>query len=218
MIEREWLAVPVSFALTWAVVRLRLRFADRGLDEPNHRSLHEKPTPYGGGLGIVLALLAVGAWLGVPTLLLAAVLGLALLSFADDLWHLPFWLRLAAHLGAAAALCHQIGLPVLWWLPAMLAVGWMTNLYNFMDGADGLAGSQGVADSQPMRRGSPLPATRSWLRGARRLRRRASAFCASIGRRRRSSWEMWVPSPWAFSLGGSVSSGYGKASGPRGFR
>ena len=145
MTGNPWLAMPVSFALAWAVVRLRLRFADRGLDQPNHRSLHERPTPHGGGLGIVLALLATGAWLGVPDLLLAMVLGLALLSLADDLRHLPFWLRLAAHLGAAAALCHLIALPIPWWLPAMLAVGWMTNLYNFMDGADGLAGSQGVA-------------------------------------------------------------------------
>lgn len=140
-----WLAVPVSFALSWVVVRLRLRFADRGLDEPNHRSLHERPTPHGGGLGIVLALLLVGAWIGTPILLLATVLGLALLSLADDVRHLPFWLRLAGHLFAAAALCHLIALPVWWWPPAMLAVGWMTNLYNFMDGADGLAGSQGVA-------------------------------------------------------------------------
>lgn len=145
MMDNVWLAVAVSFALSWAVVRLRLRFADRGLDQPNHRSLHERPTPHGGGLGIVLALLVVGAWLGVSTLLLAVVLGLALLSLADDLRHLPFWLRLAGHLFAAAALCHLIALPVWWWPPAMLAVGWMTNLYNFMDGADGLAGSQGVA-------------------------------------------------------------------------
>lgn len=143
MMDNMWLAVPVSFALSWAAIGLRLRFADRGLDRPNHRSLHERPTPHGGGLGIVLALLAVGAWAGVPVLLLAAVL--ALLSLADDLWHLPFWLRLAVHLGTAAALCHLIALPALLWLPAMLAVGWMTNLYNFMDGADGLAGSQGVA-------------------------------------------------------------------------
>ena len=145
MTDNLWLAVTVSFVLSWAIIGLRLRFADRGLDQPNHRSLHKKPTPHGGGLCIVLALLATGAWLGVPTHLLAMVLGLALLSLADDLWHLPFWLRLAAHLGAAAALCHLIALPIPWWLPAMLAVGWMTNLYNFMDGADGLAGSQGVA-------------------------------------------------------------------------
>lgn len=139
-----WLAVPVSFALAWVVVRLRLRFADRGLDQPNHRSLHERPTPHGGGLGIVLTLLVIGAWIGVPILLLVAVLGLALLSFLDDVRHLPFWLRLSVHLCAAAMLCYLIALPAWWWLPAMLAVGWMTNLYNFMDGADGLAGSQGV--------------------------------------------------------------------------
>lgn len=145
MTDNFWLAVPVSFALSWAAVRLRLRFAGHGLDQPNHRSLHERPTPHGGGLGIVLALLVVGAWIGTPILLLATVLGLALLSLADDVRHLPFWLRLLGHLGAAAALCYLVGLPVWWWLPAMLAVGWMTNLYNFMDGADGLAGSQGVA-------------------------------------------------------------------------
>lgn len=139
------LALLLAFAISWAAIGLRLRFADRGLDQPNHRSLHEKPTPHGGGLGIVLALLAAGAWLGVPYLLLAMVLGLALLSLADDLWHLPFWLRLAVHLGAAAVMCHLIALSALLWLPAVLAVGWMTNLYNFMDGADGLAGSQGVA-------------------------------------------------------------------------
>ena len=102
-IESHLIAVPFAFVLSWAIVRLRLLFADRGLDRPNHRSLHEKPTPHGGGLGIVLALLAAGAWLGVPTLLLSAVLGLALVSLADDLRPLPFWLRLAAHLGAAAA-------------------------------------------------------------------------------------------------------------------
>jgi len=167
--DNPWLAVPVSFALAWAVVRLRLRFADRGLDQPNHRSLHERPTPHGGGLGIVLALLATGAWLGVPDLLLAMVLGLALLSLADDLRHLPFWLRLGAHLGAAAALCYLVALPALWWPPAMLAVGWMTNLYNFMDGADGLAGSQGVAGFAAYAAGFAVagdPALAAWCAAA----------------------------------------------------
>ena len=138
------LVLFAAAAISWATIRLRLLCADRGLDQPGHRSLHERPTPHGGGLGIVFALLAVGAWIGVPIVLLALVSGLALLSLADDLRHLPSWLRLAAHLGAAATLCYLIALPAGWWLPAMLAVGWMTNLYNFMDGADGLAGSQGV--------------------------------------------------------------------------
>ncbi len=133
-----------AFAISWVTISLRLRFFDRGLDQPNHRSLHEIPTPHGGGVGIVLALLTIGIWLEIPILLLAAVSGLALLSLADDLIHLPFWLRLAAHLAAVAGLCHLIALPSWGWLPAMLAVGWMTNLYNFMDGADGLAGSQGL--------------------------------------------------------------------------
>lgn len=139
------LALLSAFGISWVAIGFRLRFADCGLDQPNHRSLHARPTPHGGGLGIVLALLVVGIWFQVSALLVAVILGLALLSLIDDLIHLPFWLRLAAHLGATAALCHLITLPVWLWPLAMLSVGWMTNLYNFMDGADGLAGSQGVA-------------------------------------------------------------------------
>ncbi len=136
--------VFLSFVLSWSVIALRLRFADRGLDRPNERSLHERPTPHGGGLGIVLAMLATGVWLGVPATLVAAILSLALLSLLDDVRHLPFWLRLIVHLGAAAAVCMLLGLPAWLWPVGTLAIAWMTNLYNFMDGADGLAGSQGA--------------------------------------------------------------------------
>lgn len=137
-------ALVFPFAVSWLVIALRLRFSGRGLDHPGHRSLHERPTPYGGGLGIVTALLAAGTLLGVPAMFLGAALVLAALSLLDDIMHLPFWLRLAVHLAAAAALCSLLDLPGWLWLPTLLAVGWMTNLFNFMDGADGLAGSQGV--------------------------------------------------------------------------
>jgi UDP-N-acetylmuramyl pentapeptide phosphotransferase/UDP-N-acetylglucosamine-1-phosphate transferase len=136
--------VLFSFALSWAAIGLRLRVGHRGLDQPNQRSLHEIPTPHGGGIGIVAATLVAGAWLGVAAALLAIVVCLALLSLLDDLKHLPFWLRLLVHLGAAAVVCSLLQLPAWLWLPAMLAMGWTTNLYNFMDGADGLAGSQGA--------------------------------------------------------------------------
>lgn len=140
-----WLPSVLSLGICWAVIALRLRYADRGLDHPNQRSLHERPTPHGGGAGIVMALLVIGALLKVPATILSMVLGLALLSLLDDAMPLPFWLRLAFHLAAAAVVCGLIGLPAWLWPVAMLAVAWMTNLYNFMDGADGLAGCQGVA-------------------------------------------------------------------------
>jgi len=139
-----WLPSILSFGICWAIIALRLRFGDHGLDHPNQRSLHERPTPHGGGAGIVVALLSVGMLLGVSTALLALSLGLALLSLLDDAISLPFWLRLACHLTAAAVFCWLIGVPLWSWPLAMLAVAWMTNLYNFMDGADGLAGSQGA--------------------------------------------------------------------------
>jgi len=67
-------------------------------------------------------------------------------SFADDLAGLPSGLRLATHVGAAA-----IGVAILsgtdnllMFVVLVLAAAWITNLYNFMDGADGLAGGMTV--------------------------------------------------------------------------
>ncbi len=74
-------------------------------------------------------------------------LGLAVVSFADDRRGLPIGLRFGAHFAAAAGLL-LVGLPgtgLEWWLPPLVfAVVWMTNLYNFMDGSDGLAGGMAV--------------------------------------------------------------------------
>ena len=141
----SWLSSILSLGICSGIIALRLRFGDRGLDHPNQRSLHERPTPHGGGLGIVIAMLVIGVSLKVPPALLALVLALASLSLLDDAKPLPSWLRLAVHLAAAGVVCWLIDLPTWLWPMAMLAVAWMTNLYNFMDGADGLAGSQGAA-------------------------------------------------------------------------
>jgi len=55
-----WLFPFLASVISAGVIALRLRFGDRGLDHPNQRSLHERPTPHGGGLGIVTALLVIG--------------------------------------------------------------------------------------------------------------------------------------------------------------
>ena len=117
--------------------------AGLAMDEPNHRSLHVRPIPRTGGLGIVTAVAL--AWLvarpGLPLALWGGALALVLVSFADDRLDLPAALRFAAHLAVAGWLALQLGLSGWWLVAAALATGWMTNLYNFMDGADGLAGS-----------------------------------------------------------------------------
>jgi UDP-N-acetylmuramyl pentapeptide phosphotransferase/UDP-N-acetylglucosamine-1-phosphate transferase len=142
------LAPALAFALSFALLRLLLSpSAQRWfLDHPNQRSLHSSPIPRTGGLAIVPAvvlglLLAGGARL--PAVLAAALM---LLSVLDDWRHLPALVRLLGHLAAALAfvLLALPGQGIGWLLLLAIAVGWMTNLYNFMDGADGLAGGMAL--------------------------------------------------------------------------
>ena len=159
------LVVVVPFAVAWVVTGWYLRRALRGdiLDVPNQRSSHRRPTPTSGGLGIIVGtLLAVAlVWrfadIGVDWLLaiwLSLMLGL--LGFVDDRVQLGVGLRLLCqgcaalavvtfsmmqHNEAAGATSHGL---VLLTLGAVLYLVWMTNLFNFMDGIDGLAGTQAI--------------------------------------------------------------------------
>lgn len=129
---------------------------------PNERSSHAIPTPLGGGVGIVLAGTACAAWLaGAQDARLWSIAGLALLlalvGLLDDIRHIPARLRLAVQLLACLALLPSIGvlpaiaLPGLGPLPGwlgnvllMLTAVWWINLFNFMDGIDGIAGGQAI--------------------------------------------------------------------------
>ena len=137
-------AGAVSFAVALVVVQLLLsRYGRFALDRPNERSLHERPVPRTGGIAVLAGgatALAFGASvLWVPLLL---ALCLAAISLVDDLRSLPVGARLAAHLLAAGVLVWYVLSPMALWQSALLviAVAWLTNLYNFMDGSDGLAG------------------------------------------------------------------------------
>jgi UDP-N-acetylmuramyl pentapeptide phosphotransferase/UDP-N-acetylglucosamine-1-phosphate transferase len=132
-------AAAISLALLFVLVRSQALPKDL----PNERSLHSAPVSRSGGLAIVCAIMLTGPLFiyGVGTWL-SLVAALALVSFADDWRSLPVKLRLAAHVLAASALVHymmpDLALPLAALL--VLAIVWSTNLYNFMDGADGLAG------------------------------------------------------------------------------
>jgi UDP-N-acetylmuramyl pentapeptide phosphotransferase/UDP-N-acetylglucosamine-1-phosphate transferase len=137
-----------SFLAAFLLVRVLLsRFASFALDEPNARSLHEQPVPRTGGIA-VLAGGAVSLAFGALPVWLPLVLALALgaLSFLDDLYGLPPIARLLAHVGTAGALLWYVLWPmyVVELIVLTLAVAWITNLYNFMDGSDGLAGGMSV--------------------------------------------------------------------------
>lgn len=132
------------------------------IDLPNERSSHSHPTPRGGGIAVVAAILLAGAvWVsrldaGAFGVLLAAMAALALLSWFDDrLRGLPIALRLGAQAAAVAlglALlpldASLFGGAVPLWLDRLvcfLAWLWFTNLFNFMDGINGITGTQTAA-------------------------------------------------------------------------
>jgi Fuc2NAc and GlcNAc transferase len=132
----------------------------RLMDIPNARSSHSVPTPRGGGVAIVLSfllalpLLANAGLVSWPLTwaLLGAGFGVAVLGFLDDHGHIAARWRLLGHFVAAIwALYWLGGLPPLTafgfalelgWLGHTLAavyLVWLLNLYNFMDGIDGIA-------------------------------------------------------------------------------
>ncbi len=137
-------SAALAFVVAFVAVRVLLsRFGRLALDRPNPRSLHERPVPRTGGIAVLLgAAVSLGFGAADLWLLFALALALAALSFVDDLRGIPTVVRLAAHLGAAALVVWLVLSPLLAVEVAVLilALVWLTNLYNFMDGADGLAG------------------------------------------------------------------------------
>ena len=96
-------AGAASFVISFVAVRVLLsRFGSFALDQPNARSLHQQPVPRTGGIAVLLGAASAFAFGATPLWMPAALaLGLAVVSFADDLHRLPTLARLAVHLGAA---------------------------------------------------------------------------------------------------------------------
>jgi len=179
------IALLVSLAATALSVRrlagwLRKR---RILDHPNERSSHSHPTPRGGGLAVTPVILigwAVLAGLGLALsgqfIVMAGALALLLLSWRDDRASLPARLRLLVHFAAVAAGLsalpdHQFvfqGLLPFWAdrLAAAILWVWFLNLYNFMDGIDGITGVETLCLSVGLMLMSPATEQSAVLAGA----------------------------------------------------
>jgi UDP-N-acetylmuramyl pentapeptide phosphotransferase/UDP-N-acetylglucosamine-1-phosphate transferase len=138
----------LSFVVAFATVRVLMSSRGRfALDRPNERSLHVKPVPRTGGLAIFAGMLAATLLGGSEVwLLMVLALLLAAVSLYDDVYGLDNRARFAAHAGAAAIAVWYIVSPVdaLSMVLLAVAVVWVTNLYNFMDGADGVAGGMAL--------------------------------------------------------------------------
>ena len=162
-------AAAAMTALVVAYIFARLgAIRDYLPDHPNDRSSHRRVTPRSGGLAIIggwlLAMMIIASFVGAADvaadiLKISALGGLVLLiGFADDRFAMTPLFKFAGQIAAAAIFVwlfgglHSAPLPfagetVLGFWGALLAIFWITgfmNAFNFMDGANGIAGSAAV--------------------------------------------------------------------------
>jgi len=138
------------------------------MDEPNVRSSHRMPTPRGGGVSFVVVyivlLCALFYWgpdqlrpsAGLLTVLLFGGGSVALIGFVDDHRHVPIRWRFLVHAMAAMLAVYLLGAPLYmdgafgFWIGkilaslAVFAIVWNLNLFNFMDGIDGIASIEAI--------------------------------------------------------------------------
>ena len=139
----------VGLAITFLSLGIFLRWP--GLlpirDVPNERSLHSKAVPRIGGIALTIGMALGGLFLPEKPSLLA-ILPVAILvaiSLVDDIRGVAANWRLLTQLCATAIFVwSQLQLAAWVAVPIVIAIIWMTNLYNFMDGSDGLAGGMAV--------------------------------------------------------------------------
>jgi Fuc2NAc and GlcNAc transferase len=157
------IACVLSALLTGMVRRRALH--SNSLDIPNARSSHVRPTPRGGGIAIVVVTLAgttALAWHGwiEPSLFYALAGGgaaVALVGHLDDRGRIGIAGRFTVHVVAAIwATAWLGGMTEVHWgenvvrlgyfgsLVSVLGIVWALNLFNFMDGIDGIAASQAI--------------------------------------------------------------------------
>lgn len=150
------LGLAAAFVSAGLIVLLRPILVRYALARPNARSSHREPTPQGGGIAVIAAIILViaGLMLAAPTalreplqlaILFCATCGLAVLGAIDDVRPLSATLRLVLQFAAVAVVV--VALPVdlravpqlPWWLErGAFVIGgvWFVNLVNFMDGID----------------------------------------------------------------------------------
>lgn len=161
-----WLASVTSAIACALLTRAVLNHAisRRLLDVPNERSSHQIPTPRGGGLAIVVVVsIALAALVAIGRLetrsgaiVLLAGAAVATVGWLDDRRDVSALLRILVHAGAvglALAGTRHLGsldmpfvppIPLLETLLAAFALVWLLNLFNFMDGIDGIAAGEAV--------------------------------------------------------------------------
>jgi Fuc2NAc and GlcNAc transferase len=165
MIDQPW-CLALGACGTSLLLTLLLRkwlLAREYLDLPNHRSSHSVPVPRGGGVAFVaivcagLAAMSVGGnTLPSTTTAALSIFGVAAIGFCDDLRGVSARMRLAIHVTCAAVAMWAPAAAIAQSIPCdplvhgllfgsmTLAGAWFVNMFNFMDGIDGMAAMEGT--------------------------------------------------------------------------
>lgn len=165
MMDHPWMFAAGTFgaSLLLTVLLRKWLLARQYLDLPNHRSSHSMPVPRGGGMAFVAVActgLATMSATGATPLPIASaalsVVGVAAIGFWDDIRGVRPGVRLAVHIACAAIAmqgCAGTIAPsthygaianALLFASMALAGAWFVNMFNFMDGIDGLAAMEGT--------------------------------------------------------------------------
>ena len=155
-----WLATSVfAGGLSFLACARVMNLAKKSgmIAQPGERQSHSVATPTGGGLGLMLSIalttLCLQGFIHLPVFwwqnVIPSVFVLAVVGWFDDKHSVSSLLRLLVQLAVSIWLLGfgllQFSLPsVGLYMVAVLAIVWMMNLYNFMDGSNGMAGFQGV--------------------------------------------------------------------------
>ncbi len=159
--------IVAAAILSWLLAsRVRLYALDKLLDIPNERSSHSRPTPRGGGLAIAVTsiggVILTAVWHWISWDLAIALSGggfmIAAVGWIDDHRDLPALTRFAVQFLAAGWAMYWLGglhslslgsivIPLGFVGTVLGTVGivWAINLYNFVDGIDGLAAGEAVS-------------------------------------------------------------------------
>ena len=145
-----FLVLFFSFTLTvlslWSILYFNL-FSNIQ-DKPNKRSLHNKAKPRTGGIIFIPIILLMWLCSGLysPLYLSVTIISLMTISFLDDLRNIQAGVRFIFHIISILffVLCFDNNMTLFYLVPVVLLLVWMSNLFNFMDGSDGMAAGMAV--------------------------------------------------------------------------
>ena len=147
-----WKTYLIIVIVLFAAELIYFRIADKYniIDKPNERSSHKTIVLRGGGI-----IFTIGLWIWSIVFgfqypwLLAGVTLAAGISFVDDIHSLPDSLRLVVQFTAMFLVFQEIGLLHwdMWWIIpiALIAAVGGTNIFNFMDGVNGITAGYSLA-------------------------------------------------------------------------